>query len=122
MVSLFPIIVAGLLFIYFFGDEILELFFQESFSAGSFLLPFQLIGDFFRMFSYLLAFIISAQARIYLFISSQALSAGLYIILVWLGVEYFQLEGLPIAHAVRFFVFFIFTALVYRKLLLKDYR
>lgn len=111
-----PVIALGLLVVFFLREYILVLFFDEQFKPAEKYFEFQLIGDFLRMASFFLGFIITAQARVTLFIGSQAASAVLYILLIFLCTEEWGMEGFPIAHAIRYFLYFIFTVLLYRKL------
>ncbi|WMJ74788.1 O-antigen translocase [Cytophagaceae bacterium ABcell3] len=114
MKVLTPILAVGLLVIYFLREFILELFFDTRFKEGAFLMDYQLLGDFFKMLSYILSFIISAQARTWLFIWSQAASAALYVVLILIATELWGLEGLTIAHAIRFACYLLFTVVVYK--------
>jgi polysaccharide transporter, PST family len=112
-----PFIAVGLLIVYFGREFILVLFFDEQFKAAAFLFDFQLMGDFLRLISLLLSFLISAQARTGLFISMQGGSSLLYIALVFLCTNEWGMEGFPIAHAIRFSLYLLMVGFIYRKLL-----
>jgi PST family polysaccharide transporter len=110
-----PVIIVGLVAVYFFKEEFLVLLFDSEFKQASYLLDYQLIGDWFKLISYFLAYIIFAQARTLLYIVSQGLSAFVYIVLMYFCSKYWGLEGLPIAHAIRYVLYLLFVVLLYRK-------
>ena len=112
-----PVTLAGLFIIFIFRDLILRLLFSDEFVEAEFLIKYQLIGDFFSIISYILTYIISAQARTLLFIMLQAGSAVFYLILVYFFTERFAIEGFPMAHAVRFICFFIILLVLNRRMI-----
>jgi polysaccharide transporter, PST family len=112
-----PIILMGLVLIYIFRNYILLIFFDEKFMEAEKYFMFQLMGDFLKMVSYILGFIIVAQARTVLFISTQAISSLLYVGLIFLLTQEYGMEGFPIAHLIRYVFFTGFMILIYRKLL-----
>ncbi len=90
---------------------------NESFVAGAYLFDFQVIGDLFKVYSFVLAFLLSAQARTWMFIGIQALSAAVYLISIYLLIPIFGLEGFSMAHAVRFLIYLLVLVYIQRKLL-----
>lgn len=106
-----------LLTVYFLREYILIFFFDEKFNEGAYLFTFQLSGDFLRMMSYLLSFIVIAQARTWLFISLQAGSTIIYILLVLGSTSLWGMEGFPIAHFFRFSAYLLALIIVYRKII-----
>ncbi|MBO9699200.1 MAG: oligosaccharide flippase family protein [Sporocytophaga sp.] len=112
-----PFAVITLAFIYFFKSEILYFFFDESFVAGAYLFDFQVVGDLFKVYSFVLAFLLSAQARTWMFICIQALSAAVYLVSIYLLIPVFGLEGFSMAHAVRFLIYLLVLVYIQRKLL-----
>lgn len=112
-----PIILLALGLVYVFREYILLIFFDEIFLEAQKYFLFQLMGDFLKMVSYILGFIIVSQARTALFISTQAISSLLYIGLIFLLTQHYGMEGFPIAHLIRYIFFTGFMVLIYRKLL-----
>ncbi len=103
--------IVGLSFIFLFRKYVILILFDHSFLPAQVLMPFQLTGDFFCIISYLLTYIISAQARTRVFIGLQAGSALFYGMLV-LGITHFMgIEGIPLAHAIRYVV--LLSLLIY---------
>lgn len=112
-----PFAAISLAFIYFFKSEILYYFFDESFVGGAYLFDFQVVGDLFKVYSFVLAFLLSAQARTWMFIGIQALSAAVYLGAIYWLIPIFGLEGFSIAHAVRFLIYLLVLVYIQRKLL-----
>ena len=76
--------VTGLILIYVARMPVLTLLYNKEFIPAGDLMPMQFIGDFFCIISYLLTYIISAQARTRTFIVLQAVSTVFYIFLVYI--------------------------------------
>ncbi len=112
-----PVLALGLLLIYLLREQVLILFFNRDFLPAEGYFGFQLLGDLMKMHSWVLSFLLLAHARVRLFIASQGIFAGIYLA----SVYYFTLEsgilGLPVAHFVRYLLYWLFMVFVYRKLL-----
>ncbi|MCH8317635.1 MAG: hypothetical protein IIA88_03955 [Bacteroidetes bacterium] len=104
-----PSIAIALGFVFLFKQSILLLLFDTQFLESAYLMKYQVLGDFFKMSSWILATLILAQARVGLFIATQAISAGVYTVSVYFLTDMGGLEGLTISHLVRFVLYFIFT-------------
>jgi O-antigen/teichoic acid export membrane protein len=112
-----PVTVVGLILIYIFRIPILSILFTPDFEPAHYLMKFHLIGDFFGIISYLLIYIVSAQARTATFISLQFGSAVLYIALIAFFSSFYGIEALPLAHAGRFVIFFMVLTIINRRIL-----
>ncbi len=112
-----PVSFTGLLFIYFFRDSILFILFSETFMEADYLVRYRLTGDFFSIISYLLSYLIAAQARTITFVVLQAGSAVLYLFLIWFLAEPMGIHGFPMAHALRYFIFFAILVVLNRRIL-----
>ncbi|MBC5993213.1 MATE family efflux transporter [Pontibacter cellulosilyticus] len=110
-----PGLAAALLLVYLLRDWVLLLLFNEDFVVASYLFDYQLLGDFFRMWSVILTNLIVVRAHVKLYIGWQLSSALLYITLVSVLVKPFGLEGITIAHAVRYAATLAFAMLYYNK-------
>jgi O-antigen/teichoic acid export membrane protein len=109
--------VSGLSLIYLFRVPVLTLLYSSEFVPASDLMPMQFIGDFFCFISYLLTYIISAQARTITFVVLQAASTLFYILLVYILSTNLGIEGIPIAHAIRYFVFAIILIILNKRII-----
>ena len=110
--------IVGLSLIYLFREPVLIILFNKDFLPAQELMPFQLIGDFFCFIAYLLTYIISAQARTRIFILLQAGSAILYMGLVFLFSTSYGIEGIPIAHAVRYGLLLLILLILNKRIIL----
>jgi len=109
--------VTGLILIYVARVPVLTLLYNSEFVPAGDLMPMQFIGDFFCIISYLLTYINSAQARTRTFIILQAASAIFYIFLVYILSTNLGIEGIPIAHAIRYTVFAIILIILNKRII-----
>jgi O-antigen/teichoic acid export membrane protein len=109
--------VSGLILIYVARVPVLTLLYNNEFIPAGDLMPMQFIGDFFCIISYLLTYIISAQARTRTFIILQAGSAIFYIFLVSMFSSNIGIEGIPVAHAIRYSVFAIILIILNKRII-----
>lgn len=112
-----PVTLIGLFLIFIFRIPILRVLFTADFIPAQFLMKFHLIGDFFGIISYLLIYIVSAQAKTATFISLQFGSAVIYIALIAFFTSYYGIQALPMAHAARFVIFFMVLVILNRRIL-----
>ena len=119
LLTCIPFILAGLMVVYYFKEEFLVIFFKPEFKQAAYLMDFQLTGDLFKLTSLILGYLIVVQARTSLFIISQGVSALVSVVLMYICSSYWGLEGLPIAHAIRYMLYLTFLVLLYRKIILK---
>ncbi|KAA9340753.1 MATE family efflux transporter [Adhaeribacter soli] len=108
---------AGLLLFYFLREWVLLLLFQPEFLPAAKLLPYQLTGDFFKLTSWLLAYLTMAQEKVKLYIGVNLVSAALYGLLVWWFTQTFGLSGVVQAHFWRYLLFWLFLFVWFRKYL-----
>ena len=112
-----PFTIAGLVITYFLRNPILSILFSPQFIQASRLMPFQLIGDFFGIIAYLLAYVLAAQSRIRDFILLQAMAAISFVILTMVFINFLGVDGLPIAYAIKNAFFFILVLSFNRRLI-----
>ncbi|QNL21342.1 oligosaccharide flippase family protein [Hyphobacterium sp. CCMP332] len=106
-----------LIIVYLFRSEFLILFFNKGFTDAAWLFPYQLLGDFFKMASWILAFLILAQSRTRLFVSSQFVFAIILLSVTYYLIGIFGIEGFPMAYAFKQALYLIFVIYVYRKMI-----
>lgn len=97
----------------------LNMFFASGFDRAGYLVRYQVIGDFFCIMSYLLAYLLSARVQTWKYIKAQVFSAAIYLGLISLLLEQFNLEALTIAHMWRYIGFFIILVIYNRRLLFR---
>jgi PST family polysaccharide transporter len=77
----------------------------------------QLIGDFFKIGSWLLAFLMIAKAKTKLYITTELLFGGFLILLSVLGIQYFGAIGAIYAYALNYMLYFVLMIFVFSKII-----
>ena len=104
--------------IYYLNKEFfLKIFFDNGFERAGYLVRFQVIGDFFAILSYLLAYLLSARVETMKYIAAQLISAAVYVGLIYGFIDMYDLEVLTIAYMWRYIAFFLILLLFNRRLL-----
>ena len=114
--TLLPIFGAGMILVYLFRDFIMELVFPgNDKEALEPLFKWQLIGDFIRLMSMVLAYNFIAKKLVRTFIFTELLSLGLFYAFAVLFIDQFGVEGVVMGHLARYIIyFFVVLFLVYR--------
>lgn len=113
-----PIVFLSSLLIYILRFFIIELLYTPDFSLMSDLFLYQLVGDFFKMASWILGYLIVAKSMTKIYIITEISSTLSYIILGYVCVDYFGIKGISIAFAINYFLYFITMIVLFRKLLI----
>lgn len=112
--TLLPIFGVGMLCIYIFRDFVIELIYP-GFNEMSQLFKWQLLGDFIRLASIILAHQFLAKKMVRNFIFSEVLSLALFYGMSYYFVDSWGVEGVVLAHFIRYIIYFIVVFfLVYR--------
>ncbi|MBC3541262.1 hypothetical protein ACFSC6_14595 [Rufibacter sediminis] len=111
---LVPAVGAGLLFFWRQRDFFIQLLFHRDFLAARDLMEYQLLGDFLKMTAWVLSYIITVQARVKLYILTQLVSGVVYVGLVAWLMPLLGLDGLPLAHALRYGLYLVFHLYLFR--------
>lgn len=112
-----PVLALGCLGIFLFRDLIIRILFSKEFFNMRDLFAAQMIGDFFKISSWLLAYLFWAKALIKQFIITEVLFNLSFIGLACLGVRYFGLQGSAYGYAINYFVYFITMVVLFSFLL-----
>jgi len=106
--------------VYYLNKEfILKLFFADGFEKAAYLVRYQVIGDFFAILSYLLAYLLSARVQTIKYIAAQIISAVIYLSLISLLIDRLDLEALTMAYMWRYIGFFLILVVFNRRLLFR---
>lgn len=111
----FPGLAIALLLVYLLRHWILVLLFNEDFLAAESLFGFQLLGDFFKMWSVLLTYLLLVQAHARIYIVWNIGSALLYMGLVYVLVKAYGLEGVTMAHCLCYGLVLLFSVVYYNR-------
>jgi PST family polysaccharide transporter len=115
-----PVLAVGLGLLYLLRDWLLPFLFDEQFAAASYLFAPQLLGDWVKFLTWLLLFLLTAKAQVGRYIAVQAGSAMLYVVLLQGLLPHYGLLGAPLAHAGRFGVLLLLSAVYFRSYLRRD--
>jgi len=103
--------------IYQLRHIIIGLVFTNSFMPMQELFLFQMIGDFLKITSWLLSFIMLAKAMTKAFIITEIVFNIVFVGLCVVFLKFFSLAGLSYAHACNYFFYCITMIFIFRKLL-----
>ncbi len=112
-----PALLTSCLFIYYFRYFIIKILFTGEFTEMNELFLFQLIGDFFKIASWVLAYLMVAKSMTKIFIITEIIFTANYVFLAIFLLNYFNLKGLTIAFAINCFLYLVTMIVVFRKLL-----
>ena len=112
-----PCIFVSALVIYFNSNLFIKYIFSNEFLGIKRLLPFQLIGDGFRVLIWINSYYFLSQRLTKLFIMSELLINLFFILLTSILIKIFSDQGVVIAYAINNFMFYlVFSAIILKKL------
>ncbi|MGO9145901.1 MAG: O-antigen translocase [Desulfomonilia bacterium] len=111
---LMPIVIVLATMIYLSREAIIHILFTKAFLPMSELFAFQLIGDFFKIASWLLAFLMVAKAMTKLFIITEIGFTASYVIFSMLFINRFGLIGVTYAFALNYFLYLLTMVYLFR--------
>lgn len=112
-----PIAALSGLVIYLFRDFIIAVLFTKDFLPVRELFAWQMLGDTLKIASWMLGYVLTAKAFVGLYIFSEILFSFLFYLFVRFLSDAFGLESASIAHAINYFLHFLFmySALRWKK-------
>ncbi len=110
-----PFFGVGLVILFLLKNIIISVLFTDYFKPVSELFFWQLIGDFFKVFSWILALQFFAKKMTRAFIITEMMSLSVLLVSSFLFIEYFENEGIVIAHAFTYLVYSIVLGIYFRK-------
>lgn len=116
--GIIPIFLVGLIMVYLLKDVLIQILFTQEFMPVSKLFIWQLLGDFFKALSLILGYQFFAKKLTKAFILTEIFS----LIILWFSSVYlldvYGIEGVVMAHAFTFFMYFIVLGIYFRKSLI----
>ena len=112
-----PSVFIGCLVIYFLRFYVIELLFTKKFMPMETLFFWQLIGDFYKMASWVLSFLMLEKAKTTIFIISEIGFSALYVILSIIFIKNYGIQGASISFALNYFIYLLAMIFLFRKLL-----
>jgi PST family polysaccharide transporter len=107
-----PVAAACGFVIYILRDLIVRVLFTEKFSEMEALFAWQMVGDALRIGSWILAFLMLGKAMVKAYIVSEIVFSALFYILVVMLVRELHLQGVVVAYAINYFLYWIALALI----------
>ncbi len=109
--TLLPLFGVGMLLVFIFRDFVIDLVYP-GFDGMEPLFKWQLIGDFIRFASIILAYQFLAKKRVIPFVTTELLSLGLFYGFSKLFITTYGAEGVVMAHVLRYAVYFVVVLII----------
>lgn len=103
-----PIVGIAALLIWFLKGFIIQFLFTQEFLPMKPLFTFQLLGDFFKIGSWLLAFLMAAKAMTKTFIATEIIFAASYVVLSYYFMNHYGIIGATYSFCVNYGLYWIF--------------
>jgi PST family polysaccharide transporter len=110
-----PIVFISACSIFILKDFIIWMLFSDEFKPMSQLFMWQLIGDFFKIASFIPAYYLLAKQKTKQYIFIQIFFSILFVFLTFYFLQYFNLIGVTQAYAVTYFVCFLYCIYIVLK-------
>lgn len=114
-----PILIVMITTIYFLREYIILLLYSSEFLEMKILFFPQLLGDFFKIMSWLLSFLMLAKAMTKLFLTTQVVFLSLNFILTIFFISYMGLPGVVWSYVVTNFIYLIVIFFLFKSYLYK---
>lgn len=112
-----PIIAGSLLLIFIMKDFLINILFTKEFYPMKDLFFWQLIGDFFKIMSWILAFVMVAKSMSKIYIITEVIFSSFFVGLAILFIDYFGLIGATQSYCLNYFLYFMVMIFIFKKLL-----
>lgn len=116
---LIPLMIFIGLSIFFLRDVIIRILFTPSFLPMRELFPFHLLGDFFKIASWLLSFLMIAKAKGKMYIITEVIFSSSYLIFALLLIKNNGVKGITYAYCLNYFLYLILFIFLFRNLIFK---
>jgi PST family polysaccharide transporter len=115
-----PLTFVMLFVTYVLRNLVIKIVFAESFAPmEAYFLP-QLIGDFFKIASWLLAMQMVAKARTWLFISTELIFGVLLVLITWALVNQYGGVGAIYAYTINYFIYLVAMFFIFKNTLINE--
>jgi polysaccharide transporter, PST family len=110
-----PILIVIISLVYLFRDNIIILLYSRDFMSMSYLFAPQLLGDFFKIMSWLLAYLMLAKAKTFLFVTTQLLFSSITYFLSIYMIDVYGIDGVVWAHTIKYFIYSLTMVYIFRR-------
>jgi len=112
-----PILLVGFSMIYFLRELVIYILFTKEFQPMESLFIWQLAGDFFKIASWLLAFLMIAKSMTKAYITTEILSTILYVGIAFLLIKANGVIGITQSHFVSYVIYMVIMVILFRKII-----
>lgn len=112
--TLLPLVIIGMLIVYFFREILILLIYNDDFLGMKVLFKWQLLADLVRFIANILSFKFLAKNQVKYFVTTQLIGLVTYCICGHLLINHFFVEGLVIALLISNIIYFILVLYIMR--------
>jgi len=112
-----PVLIAGFSVIYFLRELVIYILFTKEFQPMERLFIWQLVGDFFKIASWLLAYLMVAKSMTKTFITTEILSSALFVGLSFLFMKTNGVVGITQGYFVSYLLYMMMMIIIFRKII-----
>lgn len=112
-----PAVLFSCMLIYFLRFFIIKTLYTAEFLDMQQMFFWQLVGDFFKLTSWILAYLMLAKAMTKTYVVTEVVFSATYVLFGHVFVMYYGLQGIVIAFAVNSFIYLVTMVFIFRKLL-----
>lgn len=116
---LLPLTIVSTVIMYCFRSLIVDTLFAKSFSPMVMLFPMQLLGNIFKISSWLLGYVIIAKAMTRVFIITELVSGISFYILTRCFVARYGVVGATYSYAVNYLIYMIVLSVIFKQVFIK---
>ena len=116
-----PIIIGSLIGIFLLKDLVINVLFTREFYPMKNLFFWQLLGDFFKIMSWILAFLMVAKSMTKMYIITEILFSLLLVGLSYYFIDRNGVIGATQSYCLNYFIYFVVMVIIFRKLLFKSH-
>lgn len=117
-----PILAIGLLIVYLLRYLVISILFTVDFAPMSSLFAYQLIGDFFKIAAWILAFNMIAKSMTKTFIATEIISSITFVVLALNFVDINGVIGITQAYMLNYIFYLLIMVLIFKRLLFRNYQ
>lgn len=111
------IVLLSSIFIYIFRDTLINLLFSKDFFELKNFVLYQIVSDFFKIMSWLFAYLLIAKNMVKKYILFELLAAFTYVLSLILLPQYIGVDGIYLASILQYFIYLIMLVYTFRFLI-----
>jgi O-antigen/teichoic acid export membrane protein len=99
---------------------IILILFNKDFNSMTDLFPFQLLGDFFKIASWILSFQMVAKSMTKMYITTEIFTNTIFVLFSFYFIDKLGVYGATVGYALTYIIYFILMLFLFRKLMFKQ--